>query len=317
MKRQTTLYGRAEKKITNKNAMRSKSLRFHPCGTTFEGIIDDLDTMYGRTKCYVLASGGRDSMYVTDRLARLGRLESVVHIKTNIGLQMTTDFLRDYCNERGWPLRVIEPAHRYVYASHVLEYGFPGPQFHRIIMGKIKYKTMRDFALSVDRRRHVLISGIRKYESKRRMGNFASPIQSDGFMWFGCPAFYMSAQDVYEYVHKEGLKVSPAYKWFNTSGECMCGSYAGIRDKSMLAEADPPLSRYIAWLEEGVREFGSSHAKRYPTWGGAARISEIAEQTAIDDFVKRHPEMAPVNEMEEYICGIECGPGTMRGATDY
>lgn len=39
--------------------------------------------------------------------------------------------------------------------------------------------------------------------------------------------------------------------------------------------------------------------------------------TTLDDFVGRHPEMAPVNEMEEYVCGIECGQGTMRGATDY
>ena len=75
----------------------------------------------------------------------------------------------------GWPLRIIEPSSPLIYTAFVLQYGFPGPPIHKMIMGVLKHKTMRDFALSVDRRDHVLVSGVRKSESKRRMGIYKQP----------------------------------------------------------------------------------------------------------------------------------------------
>ncbi len=319
MKKQTTLTSDAPIKISDKKIVKRGTKNFFEVKSqTFEGIIDELETVHNKTKFYALFSGGKDSMTMVHKLAEMGKLEKVVHIKTNIGLQMTVDFVKNICQEHGWPLQIIEPHPQYIYASHVLEYGFPGPAFHGHIMAKLKYKTMRDFALSADRENHCLISGIRKFESQRRMKNYPHPISREGALWFGCPIFYYSTEDTYRYVHEHGLKISPGYKLgLGTSGECLCGSYATKGMKTQIRELDPKLADYIEWLEDGIQRFGTPHAKRYPKWGEQPKMTELEQQQQIDMFTKENPEFSDIDELESVICGAECGPGTMRGMVDY
>ena len=165
--KQTTISGEKPFISQNKKIIKGTGIRFYPSSDfSFKGIINELETVHKRTKFYSLFSGGKDSMTTTDKLDKMGKLEAVVHIKTNIGLQMTTDFVEAICEKQGWKLHIIEPRPKYTYASHILQYGFPGPGFHRLIMGKLKYKTMRDFALTIDRKNHCLISGVRKLSHK-------------------------------------------------------------------------------------------------------------------------------------------------------
>ena len=316
---QETIFGEKPFKVRNKKIIKTGVIKFYPpTEETPESIINDLETIHGRTKFYSLFSGGKDSMTTTHWLNSIGKLEAVVHIKTNIGLQMTTDFVKEICEKQGWKLFVIEPNPKYTYASFVLEYGFPLPAFHRLIMGKLKYKTMRDFALTIDRKNHCLISGVRKFESVRRMGNFPYPIQSSGDLYFGCPMFYKSSEETYRYVHENDLVISPAYaNGLGTSGECMCGSFAVAGQKAMLRELDSKLADYIEWLEDGIQRFGTNHARRYPKWGGQAKMSELEQQQQLDGFFRDNPELKVVNDMESMVCGAECGPGSMKGALDY
>ena len=317
--KQTTISGEKPFISRNKKRIKGGNLYFYPSpDSSFEGIINELETVHKRTKFYSLFSGGKDSMTTTDKLDKMGKLEAVVHIKTNIGLQMTTDFVEEICEKQGWKLYVIEPSPKYTYAAHILQYGFPGPGVHRMIMGKLKYKTMRDFALTIDRKNHCLISGIRKFESKRRMGNYPEPIQTDGSLWFGCPIFYESTEAIYKYVHENGLKISPAYKLgLGTSGECLCGSFATKGNKLLIRELDPKLADYIDWMELGIQKFGSKHSKRWPKWGGQAKMSELEQQQQLDQFFKENPDLKIVNEIESIVCGVECGPGSMKGAVDF
>ena len=116
-----------------------------------------------------------------------------------------------------------------------------------------------------------------------------------------------------------GLPISPMYKTgLGMSGECMCGSFAAKDEKRIIQEHDPKLAEYIKWLEEGVRKFGTSDAKKFPRWGRGSmtKMSDIENQKALDEFVIDHPELAHVSEMESLICGNECGPGSMRGLMD-
>ncbi len=317
--KQTSLFGEKPFVSGNKKIIKSSGLKFfHSPDESFDGIINELETIHKRTKFYSLFSGGKDSMTTTDKLDKLGKLKAVVHIKTNIGLQMTTDFVEEICEEKGWKLYIIEPSPKFTYASHVLQYGFPGPGFHRLIMGKLKYKTMRDFALTIDRKNHCLISGVRKFESTRRMGNYPEPILSDGSLWFGCPIFYDSTEYTYKYVHENGLKIAPTYKLgLGTSGECMCGSFATKGEKLRIRELDPKLADYIEWMEDGIQKFGSKEAKRYSKWGEQAKMSELEQQQQIDQFFKENPDLKIVNKIESVVCGVECGPGSMRGELDY
>ena len=316
---QTTLGLPPPKRIRDTGRENKGNVKFFPVeNKTFEGIIEELETIHNRTNFYSLFSGGKDSMTTTHKLADIGKLKAVVHIKTNIGLQMTTDFVKDICQEQGWKLYLVEPIPKFTYASHVLQYGFPGPTFHRQIMGRLKYKTMRNFAFSIDKKNHCLISGIRKFESKRRMGNYLHPIQSQGSLWFGSPIFYDSTEYTYKYVHENGLKISPAYKLgLGMSGECLCGAFAGKGEKLKIRELDPILADYIEWLEDGVQRFGTKEAKRYPKWGEQAKMSELEEQQQMDLFFKENPDLKIVDEMESLVCGVECGAGTMRGMLDY
>lgn len=317
--KQQGLFGEKPFISRNMKIIKNGSFKFYPSPTkTFEGIIDELETTYHRTKFYSLFSGGKDSMTTTDKLDKMGKLEAVVHIKTNIGLQMTVDFVEEICKERNWKLFIIEPSPKFTYAAHVLQYGFPGPGFHRLIMGKLKYKTMRDFALTIDRKNHCLISGIRKFESERRMGNYPEPIQSEGALWFGCPIFYDSTEYTYKYVHENGLRISPAYKLgLGTSGECLCGSFTTKGDKLRIRKLDPKLADYIEWLEEGIQRFGSPQAKRYAKWGEQAKMAELDQQKQMDYFFKENPDLKVVSEIESLVCGVECGAGSMRGELDY
>ena len=295
------------------------TLNFYPVQEkTFEGIINELETVHNRTKFYAMFSGGKDSMTVAHKLVKMGKLEKIIHIKTNVGLKITTDFVKDICQEYGWPLQIIEPNPKFVYAAHALEYGFPGPETHKHIMGRLKYKTMYDFALSADRKNHCLITGIRKFESQRRMGNYPEPVQNQGSLWFGSPAFYMKTEETYRYVHENGLKISPAYDLgLGTSGECLCGSYANKGLKLRIRELDPDLADYIEWMEDGIQRFGTSKARMYSKWGQQSKMSELEQQKQIDDFEKANPHLPNINSMESIMCGSECGPGTLRGETDW
>ena len=316
---QSGLFGDTSFKMRSNHPIKKSSLCFYtPSEETPEAIVRDCEEKYGRNRFFVLSSGGKDSQCVLNWMDSHDKMEAVVHIQTNIGLSVTTDFVKDYCNSRGYKLYVIEPAHKYVYASHVLQYGFPGPGFHNMIMGKLKYKTMRDFAYSMDKKHTVLVSGIRKFESNRRTKNYPEPIGCDGNLWFANPYFYKTNEDVYKEFLELGLPISPAYKMgFGTSGECLCGSFAGKGEKALIRNIDPKLGEYIEWLEEGVKKFGTAQAHAYSKWGEGTKMSDMARQNDLSEFFKIHPGMDYVNEMESMICGTECGPGTMRGMVDY
>ncbi len=302
----------------NKKIIKSGGIKFYPATQeTPEAIMEDLVNIHHRTKFYALTSGGKDSISLLHWLAEQGKLEAAVHIQTNVGIQATTDFVIELCEEKGWPLHVIQPSPKFTYAAHVLQYGFPGPGFHRLIMGKLKYKTMRDFALTIDRKNHCLISGVRKFESVRRMGNYPEPIQSDGSLWFACPFFYKKTEELYKYIHENGLRITPVHAKLGMSGECMCGSFADGGEKLMIRELDPKLADYIQWLEEGIQKFGTVHAKRYPKWGMQALMTDLEDQKQIEEFFIDNPDLKIVNDIESLVCGDECGAGTMKGMLDY
>lgn len=308
--RQSTIDGgRVERTIHSRHQVERSSTRFHAT-TSHEpdDILSEIEEVHGRSKFYALTSGGKDSIAVLHWLAEKGRLEQAVHIKTGVGFRATTDFITDYCNDMGWPLRIIEPNPKFAYVSFVLEYGFPGPAYHRLIMGKLKYKTMRDFAYSVDKKNHCLITGIRKWESGRRMGNYPLPIQNHSGLWFGCPFFYKSKNDVMRYAAEYDLRITPVHKYLGFSGECMCGAFQGLPQKELIRKHDPDLAAFIDWLEDAIQRWGTPHAKKYPKWGDAPRISDLEAQTTIGSFLEANPDLAPVNELESYICGESCEP---------
>ena len=246
-------------------------------------------------------------MPVCHWFAERGRLEAAVHIQTHVGIRVMTDRIRDRCGELGYKPYAIEPQPKFVYAAFVLQYGFPGPPAHRMIMGLLRYKTMRDFAPTPDPKRHCPISGARKFEPDRRRANCPHPIQHDGRIWFCCPFFHMTAE-VYRYVHTKGVKITHVHKKTGMSGERMRGSYATRGQKEMVGRwirrwQNTSNGNESKWLEEGVRKFGSKQAKQYPARGGTAGMGDLGQQRVLDAFFEARPDLRNVTAMEAGICG--------------
>ena len=126
----------------NKKIIKRSTMSFYPAhAKTPEAILQDTEEIFHRTKFYALASGGKDSQTLTNWLDSINKLEAVVHIKTNIGLHRTADFMHDFCQSKGYKLYMIEPSPKFTYASHVLQYGFPSATHHHMIMGKLKIQN--------------------------------------------------------------------------------------------------------------------------------------------------------------------------------
>ena len=313
-----TWFGDKPFKIRNKVAIKRGSMKYYePTERTPEGIMADLEDVYHRSKFYALTSGGKDSVSLTHWLASQEKLEACVFVDTGVGLKQTKAFVKDLCQSQGWKLHIIKPNPPHIYATHVLGSGCPGPTVHHVIMGKIKFQPMRNFALSIDRYNHCLISGVRKFESKERFGNYPHPIQTDGSLWFGCPFFYKQDKEIYEYIHHNGLKISPVHDILGVSGDCMCGSYPTHGQKLRIRELDPELADYLQWLEDGIQKYGTAKAKKYPKWGDSARMSQLEQQKQLVDYMEDHPEEKENLDFETLICGNECGPGTLKGEMDF
>lgn len=261
---------------------------------TPQQIISEAESM-GYDKFYVLMSGGKDSVSLAHYLDSLGKLGGVLHIQTNIGIKKTTDFVKELCNEKGWELFVREPTPKFTYVSMVLEHGFPSSGVHTIVMRKLKYITMRDFLKERIKlgEKPCFVSGVRRKESVRRMGNYQTHFQQDGKMAFICPFFYKSSSEVWEYCHMNNLRITPVYDYLSFSGECMCGCFAQKEEKKLIEQKFPELVEFIDWLEYGVKKFGTKEAQRFPTWGNTGTMEDIKNQTTID-----------LND--NLICGTEC-----------
>lgn len=267
---------------------------------TPDSVIESLLREHQRRSFYVLCSGGKDSVGLVHYIDKAGLLDGVLHIQTNVGVRHTTEFVKKMCEKNGWQLYVREPKPAFVYVSLVLEYGFPGPGMHRIVMGYLKYSAMRRFALERRGRNPVLISGVRKTESLRRMGNYPGPIVKDGNLYFGCPFFYESDEFVYRYIHENGLAVTPVHDILGMSGECECGSFATKGEYERIKAVDPKLAMFIKWLEFGVAMFGKK--KNHTRWG---RNNDVKTPKVDDSLFDE--------EIERIVCGSECGPSTLRG----
>ncbi|KKK78050.1 hypothetical protein LCGC14_2847460, partial [marine sediment metagenome] len=304
-----------ERNIETKR-LRPLSFRSYNCPIeTPEEIMKELVSIHKRTEYYALCSGGKDSISVGHWIMTNfpEQFKGFVHIKTNIGVKKTTDWLIEYCEKMGWVLKIIEPKPPNVYDELVLKYGFPSAGAHTIVMRKLKYSTMRRFAFENPHRKfnHSLISGIRVFESSRRMNNYKGAIQRDGNLWFTAPFFKKSDEWVYKYLLTNGLKRTPVHDILGMSGECECGSFASYGEREKLKLLDPELMHHIEYLEDQIQLHGTPLAKKYPKWGNTSHTPEEVDKIMKDLYSKGIIDK--IKDLEEVVCGVECGAGTMRG----
>lgn len=318
MKEQSTLF---DKKITTRwpKHHRLTKKKFYQKdydveAKDYEGILKEAENL-GRDTFVVGYSGGKDSGKVLDKLIKMGKCHSVFHINTNVGVSKTRDFVIKKCREYDIPLHIREPTPlAFAYVAFCLEFGFPGPSMHDSIMKILKYNTMKKFVQEPQfkGKKPILVSGIRKSESTRRMGNYNTPITQETELWFANPIFYESDDEVYKYFLEEGLTRSPTYETLGFSGECMCGSFAQKDEALLLKQIDPYLFEFIEWITDGIKRFGTDRAKKYAKWGSTSDFDDVRNQEILERFFDED-ELKHIDKMAGLACGSECGPGTMKG----
>lgn len=228
---------------------------------------------------YGLFSGGHDSLTSTAIAASHPKFTAAVHINTGIGIEETREFVRETCQEQGWPL--IELHAEAKYEDLVLNRGgFPrGPKSHNSMYWYLKQKSL-DRLIRETKTHHkdriVLVTGIRVQESVRRMNAAISvPIRRDGASVWVNPILQWSAADCLDLMEQRGLRRNPVVDLLHRSGECLCGALAGEGEIHEIDLWYPDAAKRIHDLEQKARDAGLKNTRwaSAKAWGDAEPLT--------------------------------------------
>lgn len=206
-----------------------------------------------------LLSGGNDSTVMTDWAWRHHYIDAALHIDTGTGIYETQVFVRRFCRQRGIPLHVYSAAPG-EYERMIARWGFPGPAGHGLAYQRLKERPLaRAIAdLKAGHRRDarvLLLTGVRRSESERRMGT-AAEIDRRGAKVFCAPLIDWTHGDLHAYRDAHQVPRSPVADLIHLSGECLCGAFAKPDERQELATWFPAAWRRIEQLEAMARRLG-------------------------------------------------------------
>lgn len=204
---------------------------------------------YRPVKVFALFSGGHDSLCSAHLASRSPRFDGCVHIDTGTGVPETRAFVHDTCRAFGWPLLVYRSA--VSYEDIVLRWGFPGPAGHSKVYGWLKERCLRRLVREHKTGRGdrvLLVSGIRRQESPRRMG-YLDPVRPDGARVWVAPLLHWTHEDKHAYLTAQRLPRNPVVEKLCMSGECLCGAFARKGELDEIAFWYPEVAARIRALE--------------------------------------------------------------------
>lgn len=235
---------------------------------------------------FALFSGGDDSLAMTHYVMQRDEwpVDCVVYLDTGIGLDENREYVEDVCDEYGWELEVAETPQNYT--EIVKEHGFPGPESHTYMYILLKERAIRQVNTKDEYygTRCGLYTGVRKDESRRRMGHVDQKHEGKMFDWYA-PIFDKSNEWVEEYRQKHDLPENPAHKKIHRSGDCFCGAYAKRDEELIDLQAHyPEMYEELMEIEEEVQDsLGASNPHAW--WGHKGK----------DEF-ELHEDMETVGE---------------------
>lgn len=278
-------------------------------------IIEQLKDDHNIEYIYPLYSGGQDSGCTVDFCYKEfpEMVKNVIFTCTGIGSPMTREFALNYAHEKSWDLDLTYA--RKSYYDITMNVGFRGMGAHRIIMGYLKAQSWYHYLKPKMRKgeKCALISGVRKKESSvRDKVKFYTkkPIDVNATLVFGRPFHYKNGAQLQEYMIKNDIKKSPAYEFFNKSGECWCGTQNHPWELKMLEKHDPFIFNTIKWLESEVQRVGTPTAKLHPHWGESVGVDAAEQQLTLNDFDVIKTEETELNILLKSniidACGESC-----------
>jgi phosphoadenosine phosphosulfate reductase len=208
---------------------------------------------YAPVRIFALFSGGHDSSVLVDwaSSALADKLDAAVFVDTGTALPGVTDFVHGFCARRGLRLLVYSAPHC-EYSRMVRAHGFPGPAAHRFAYTRLKERQVDALVRehkTAARDRVMLLTGVRRSESARRMGS-VEPVRRDGSQVWVAPLITWTRDDIRAYRENYGVEESDVAALLHRSGECNCGAFAAAGEREELRSLYPAWwSRRMAPLE--------------------------------------------------------------------
>lgn len=235
---------------------------------------------------FALFSGGNDSTVLTSwaRMALGQVLTAAAFIDTGTALPGVREFVESYCADRRIPLRVYEAGDEY--DALVREHGFPGPASHRYAYIRLKERSVERLVREHKQHRRdriMLLTGVRRSESVRRMGTTA-PVRREGATVWVAPLIDWTDHDMRDFRALHALPQSDVASLIHRSGECNCGAFAAPGEREELRSLWP------SWWEERIApleratgcRWGERPAGSVAVIGGPLCSSCDARQEAFD-----------------------------------
>lgn len=210
---------------------------------------NDLGKILNGAKCFVLISGGKDSLATlvyTQKIAEeIGVDIRAIHVDTTVGFPEVTKYVRKVCRQLSVRLSVVRPENDFFDLAK--DWGIPSFRF-RWCCRELKIKPIQKFLNKIHGQK-VVIDGIRAEESNQR-AKYLPVWYHPGFKCLSVsPIFRWKKTKVQKYVDSADLPENPV-RQLGCSAECWCGAYKTPSDFLKLKEIKPELFDKLSDLEE-------------------------------------------------------------------
>jgi len=209
----------------------------------------DLRKILNGAKCFVLTSGGKDSLATlvyTKKIAEEAGVDlRAIHVDTTVGFPEVTKYVRKVCRQLGIRLSIVRPERDFFDLAE--DWGIPSFRF-RWCCRELKIKPIQDFLSKIPGRK-VVIDGIRAEESNLRAKYLPIWYHPSFKCLSVSPIFRWTKKRVKRYVESADLPENPV-RQLGCSGECWCGAYKTQSDFLKLKEIKPELFDKLSNLEE-------------------------------------------------------------------
>lgn len=194
---------------------------------------------------WALYSGGKDSAAMVHYLRSRGELAGIVSINTLTGSPEALDWLR-----KDSDVRIFDTPENY--ESIVETYGFARPGSHSWYFRFLKERGIDEARRVIEKETGEKItwaSGVRKYESARRSRN----TMKAGLLSHRqviAPVVNWTTEEVWAYIRKYDIPLSPCYKTCHRALDCTCQAYGDPSERRILDIFEPEIVRRNERLED-------------------------------------------------------------------
>ncbi len=231
-------------------------------------IINRAIAEYKPLRVFALFSGGDDSVCAAHIASQARQFDGVVYIDTGIKIEQALVHARAVADRFGWPFRVVETPESY--DEIVLQHGFPGPAAHRYMYIMLKERAVRRLLRETKQKRSdriMLITGVRKHESQRRIKTVTAPVKKIKAQVWVAPMWEWTEKRKRTYMRDHGLPENPIKRIMHISGDCLCGAYNDKGDLAILQIFYPAEAARIVQLQERVmQKFPWAWDEQPPKW---------------------------------------------------